>query len=126
MKKRISIFPSTTTPDLINFPFNTCCMKRISCLIVYCSGLVFSIQSFAGIRLPAVISSNMVLQQQSSVTLWGWADPAEKIVVTPSWNNKKDSVVTTSGATWKIQINTPAAGGPYSITLKGMEYNCAG
>ena len=94
-------------------------MKIISYLIILCGGLLFYGQSFAGIRLPAVISSNMVLQQQSSVALWGWADPAEKIVITTSWNNRVDSVVTTSGATWKIQVNTPAAGGPYTITLKG-------
>jgi len=87
--------------------------------MVFCAGFVFSWQSFAGIRLPAVISSNMVLQQQSGVTLWGWADPAEKVVVSTSWNNGKDSVVATQNATWKIQINTPAAGGPYTITLKG-------
>ena len=68
-------------------------MKKILCLLVFCAGFVFSGQSFAGIRLPAVISSNMVLQQQSGVTLWGWADPAEKIVVSTSWNNGRDSVV---------------------------------
>ena len=62
-------------------------MKKILHFIIVCSGLVFSMQSFAGIRLPAVISSNMVLQQQSGVALWGWADPAEKIVITTSWNN---------------------------------------
>ncbi len=74
---------------------------------------------FGKIRLPAVIASNMVLQQQSTVTLWGWADPGEKIIITTSWNNAVDSVVTTGDAKWKIKINTPAAGGPYTITLKG-------
>lgn len=81
--------------------------------------VILFINSFATIRLPAVISSNMVLQQQSSVTLWGWADPSEKIVITTSWSNSKDSVIATSNATWKIQINTPVAGGPYTITIKG-------
>jgi len=94
-------------------------MKTILRLIISCSGLLISVHSFAGIRLPAVISSNMVLQQRSGVTLWGWADPAEKILITTSWNNRIDSVVSTEHATWKIQINTPAVGGPYSITLKG-------
>ena len=39
--------------------------------------LFTSIDLLAGIRLPAVISSNMVLQQQSKATLWGWGDPGE-------------------------------------------------
>ncbi len=73
----------------------------------------------ANIRLPNVINNNMVLQQQSSVKLWGWAGPAEKIYVTTSWNNKTDSVVTTRDANWMLTVKTPAAGGPYNITLKG-------
>lgn len=62
----------------------------------------------------------MVLQQQSDVTLWGWADPGEKIKITTSWNNQTDSVVTTRDSNWKIQVSTPRAGGPYTITLKGL------
>lgn len=81
--------------------------------------LFFQLTSFATIRLPSVISSNMVLQQQTSVTLWGWADPGEKIYITNSWGNTVDSVRATSNAVWKIDINTPKAGGPYTITLKG-------
>jgi sialate O-acetylesterase len=94
-------------------------MKKVFSFIVFCTALLISITSCAGIRLPAVISSNMVLQQQSKAILWGWADPAEKIVITTSWNNIVDSVVTTGDAKWKINITTPAAGGPYTITLKG-------
>lgn len=73
----------------------------------------------ANIRLPSVLGSNMVLQQQSSVKLWGWSSPAETIIVTTSWNNKTDTVIATRDANWKINIQTPAAGGPYTITLKG-------
>jgi len=94
-------------------------MKKSFSLFLLSTFLFISFSSIAGIRLPNVISSNMVLQQQSKATLWGWADPAEKIFVTTSWNNAIDSVTTTSGAKWKIQINTPVAGGPYTITLKG-------
>ena len=34
---------------------------------------------FAELRLPAIISDNMVLQQKTTVTLWGWADAGENI-----------------------------------------------
>ncbi len=94
-------------------------MKKIFYLSIFFVGSFFYGEAFSGIRLPAIISSNMVIQQKSKVSLWGWAGPAEKIIVTTSWDNRVDSVVATSGATWKIQVNTPAAGGPYTITLKG-------
>lgn len=73
----------------------------------------------AWIRLPAVVASHMVLQQNSSTVLWGWSDPGEKIFVTTSWNNRTDSVSATGDAKWKITLSTPAAGGPYKITLRG-------
>lgn len=73
----------------------------------------------ANIRLPAVLGNNMVLQQQSSVKLWGWAAASERIIITASWSNKTDTVIATRDANWKINIQTPAAGGPYTITLRG-------
>ncbi len=65
------------------------------------------------------MANNMVLQQNDSVMLWGWAAPGEKIRVTTSWNGRLDSVVTTRDAKWQLKVKTPAAGGPYDITLQG-------
>src|SRR4051812_20219310 len=75
--------------------------------------------SRAEIRLPSVLASNMVLQQNSSVKLWGWGDPGEKVVVTSSWNNKIDSVKVDENAKWQINVQTITAGGPYTITIQG-------
>ncbi len=92
-------------------------MKKTLALVALLS---LTIALKANIRLPNVINNDMVLQQQSSVKLWGWAGPAEKIYVTTSWNNKTDSVLSTRDASWMLQVQTPAAGGPYTITLKGQ------
>ena len=94
-------------------------MKKLFLFLFGTVILLLPNRSIAAIRLPSVIASNMVLQQQSKVNLWGWADPGEKIFVTTSWDNKTDSVTTTRDANWKIKISTPKAGGPYTITLKG-------
>ena len=37
--------------------------------------------SFAKIKLPSIIASNMVLQRNTSVKIWGWATPGEKISI---------------------------------------------
>ncbi len=81
--------------------------------------ILISLTAKAWIRLPSVVGSHMVLQQKSSTVLWGWSDPGEKIYVTTSWNNRTDSVNATGDAKWRITIPTPAAGGPYTITLRG-------
>ncbi len=70
------------------------------------------------LRLPAILSPGMVLQQKDSVALWGWAGPAEKVYVTTGWDNRTDSVPANSGARWTLRVKTPAAGGPYTITLQ--------
>ncbi|HXD78136.1 MAG TPA: sialate O-acetylesterase [Puia sp.] len=74
---------------------------------------------FANVRLPNVLSDNMVLQQQSTVKLWGWCEPGEKVFVTPSWSQVSDSVQGTRDGRWEIALSTPAAGGPYTITMAG-------
>lgn len=89
--------------------------KALSLLISLC----FVVITKANVRLPAVIGSNMVLQQQSNVKLWGWCSASEKIFVTTSWNNKTDSTIGTRNANWQLSVQTPVAGGPYTITIRG-------
>src|SRR5882757_5148215 len=74
----------------------------------------------ANVRLPNVLSSNMVLQQRSKAALWGWCEPGERIAVTTSWDGKTDSIRGTRDGNWRLSVATPAAGGPYTITIKGQ------
>lgn len=81
--------------------------------------IIIGFVSNATITLPNILGDNMVLQQQSNVKLWGWGSPAENVLITTSWNNKTDSTKTDGNAKWELNIQTPSAGGPYSITIKG-------
>ncbi len=92
-------------------------MRKASLLVV--SFIAIYGSAAAQLRLPAVISSGMVLQQNDSVALWGWANPGEKIFITTSWNNRTDSIIALNGANFKHRVKTPIAGGPYTITFKG-------
>ena len=59
------------------------------------------------IKLPAIISGNMVLQQKSDVKLWGWADPGEEVCIRTSWSRKVYSVQAGEDGKWSIYIKTP-------------------
>ena len=59
----------------------------------------------------------MVLQQQSNAAIWGWATAGSSVMVTTSWNKKKYSTTTGSNGKWTLKVATPAAGGPYEITI---------
>lgn len=91
-------------------------MKNI--LLFLSATFFFTKQVNAQLRLPAVVSSHMVLQQNDSVLLWGWGNAGEKVFVTTSWNSKTDSALTGNGAKWRLKIQTPGAGGPYTISFK--------
>lgn len=72
----------------------------------------------ARIALPAFFSNGMVLQQQAQVALWGKSDKLRsKISVKTSWNKKKYVALTNEKGNWKIKVETPASGGPYTIQI---------
>ena len=89
-----------------------------ACLLIIALFL-FIINSSAQLRIPAILSSGMVIQQNDSVMIWGWDNPGAKVFISTSWNNRTDSTVVNNRANWKIKVQTPAAGGPFTITLNG-------
>ena len=76
--------------------------------------------SFSQTRLPAMFSDNMVLQQQQMVSVWGVDNPNAKITVRGSWG-KNATAITDSKGQWKLKLQTPAAGGPYTVVIKGSK-----
>lgn len=73
----------------------------------------------AEIKLPSIISNNMILQQKARVSLWGWAAAGETVNILTSWNNKITKVTTASNGKWKVMVVTGKAGGPFTISFKG-------
>jgi sialate O-acetylesterase len=76
--------------------------------------------SLAQTRLPAMFGDNMVLQQQQLVAVWGQDDPGKKIDVTGSWGQSAGTVTDVKGY-WKLKLQTPVAGGPYTVKIKGSK-----
>ena len=83
------------------------------------SVLLLAAQAEAKINLPAHFSHHMVLQQNSSVPIWGWAACSEEITISPSWNNTPVTTCSNNQASWTAELATPPAGGPYSIMIRG-------
>ena len=80
--------------------------------------LVFS-AVHANVHLPAILGDHMVLQQNATVRIWGWAIPLEVIQVRPSWTGTVYRDTTASNASWSVNITTPRAGGPYRLSISG-------
>ena len=75
----------------------------------------------AKVVLPKIFASGMVMQQQTDANLWGEAKADATVKIATSWNKKTVSVKAGNDGKWTAKIQTPAAGGPYSITFNDGE-----
>jgi len=80
--------------------------------------MIIACVCLADVKLPNVISNNMVLQQQSKVKIWGWAEAGEKIQVRPLWQKSAVKTVADKDGKWLVKIKTGKAGGPFAIAIK--------
>ena len=91
-------------------------------LIYFLIIVLWSINMEAKVKLPPLLSDNMVLQQKSNVRIWGKATPNSTVVVTPSWANKEVKTHADEKGCWELQITTPAASfEEYTLTLTDGE-----
>lgn len=89
-------------------------------LIAISMSLSIAARGAAEIRLPAVLGSHMVLQQNSEVRIWGWSDADEEITVRAAWSDTATAKTRAAGdGAWSVTLHTPAAGGPHEITIAG-------
>lgn len=67
------------------------------------------------LKLPRLISDGMVLQRNSKIRIWGWAEPGETILLQFLGQDYKTEV-STEGQ-WELEITTEQAGGPYQMDI---------
>ena len=72
---------------------------------------------FADVRLPKILGSNMVLQRNHEIQIWGWADRREKVTV--HFNEVVRSIRADEDGKWLITLPAMKAGGPYSMKVRG-------
>jgi len=72
----------------------------------------------AAVTLPKIFTTNMVLQRDKEVKIWGWADKGESVTV--SFNGQKVKVTGTNGE-WMAILKPMVYGGPYEMTISGKK-----
>ncbi len=84
-------------------------------LIISC--LLLAVNTKAIVKMPAVFSDNMVLQQKSNVPFWGTASPGKALKITTSWDGKVYETKVGTNGNWELKVPTPTYGGPFSIEI---------
>lgn len=94
-------------------------MKRIYLNFALTLALILSIQSiYAEVKLPAIVSSNMVLQRNTTIVLWGWAEPKEKITIKTSWLEEAIDIKADKEGNWRLEVKTTNSKDSQVINLK--------
>gem|GEM_PF-861484 len=73
----------------------------------------------AKLKLPAVISDHMVLQEKTPLSIWGWADAGQTVTV--SLAGKTASTAADADGKWKASLPALKAGGPYELVVAADE-----
>lgn len=79
--------------------------------------LCVTVFAHAKVILPSFFTDNMVIQQNSLLTLPGKTKAGKKVTVNVSWSNDKYTAKAAADGSFKIEIPTPSAGGPYQIVI---------
>src|SRR5688572_23288090 len=88
-------------------------MKRL----LFTALVLCSASAFADVRLPAIFTDHMVLQQGQKNRVWGWADPAEDVIVTIA--GQRHTAKADDKGKWQVTLDSLAVGGPHTLSITG-------
>jgi len=71
------------------------------------------------LKLPSLFSDGVILQRDTTISIWGFSKPNSNINISTSWGvtlkEKSDSF-----GNWKVLINSGKAGGPHEIEINSV------
>lgn len=85
------------------------------------ASLLVATSASAKVTLPKMFSDGMVMQRETNANIWGNANKSATVKVSPSWTKKTYTAKADGNGKWKVEIETPESGGPYSITFNDGE-----
>jgi sialate O-acetylesterase len=96
-------------------------MTRVSLIILVAFNLLFAQSISAEVKLPAIVSSNMVLQRNTTIMLWGWAESKEKITINASWLTEPLNIEADNAGNWTVKVKTTNSKTPQTIKINSKE-----
>ena len=77
-----------------------------------------------GLSLHNLFQSNMVLQREKPITIWGWAEPGEDVSV--SFGGQTQTTKAGADRSWKVIFPAmPATADPMQMAIKGKNATIA-
>ena len=79
--------------------------------------LLITAAAHAEVKLPALISDNMVLQQDLPANVWGWAEAGEKVSV--KFGEKSAVATADAKGKWAVKLAELPSGATGEMTVAG-------
>ena len=77
-----------------------------------------------GLCVSNLFQTNMVLQRDKPIAVWGWAAPGEEVTV--AFGGEQETVTADSGRRWRATLPAmPANAAPQRMTIRGAEETLA-
>lgn len=93
-------------------------MKKKKNICILLGLLLYAIHIQAEIKLPEIFSDRMVLQRETPIPIWGWAEAGETIVI--HFEGKQYKTRATQTGEWHTSLPKHKAGGPYELKINGV------
>ncbi|MEO1997406.1 MAG: serine hydrolase, partial [Planctomycetaceae bacterium] len=71
-----------------------------------------------GLEMPRLFGDHMILQQNTSNAVWGWAKVGQQVTVKASWGAIASARAGKDGR-WQVLLDTPRYGTGHSLTISG-------
>ena len=95
-----------------------CSLSRYALAVAMICSLSLATNVLADVTLPKILGSNMVLQQDQPIKLWGWAEAGEE--VTADLDGKTATTKADDKGNWRLELPAMKADGKeYTLTISG-------
>ena len=91
--------------------------SALACGALAAAGFLAASSCPADVALPAIFSSNMVLQRQMAVPVWGRAAPGEQVTVT--FAGRQAKATADEDGKWMARLPSLETGGPDQLVVSG-------
>ena len=91
--------------------------NRIGLISGIVSSLLIPVALRANVKVPAIFSDHMVLQQQMPVPVWGTASPGEEVTVT--FRDQKQTATADNSGKWQLKLKELEVGEPGELKVEG-------
>ena len=95
-------------------------ITRAAQVLALSTSLAIAATLSADVTLPSIVSDGMILQRETPLKIWGWADPGEQVSL--SFRGETYSTNADSQGDWQLRMPPLQVGGPETLEIHATNH----